>query len=136
MDLAANAYHKALEINPDDPSAHYLLSLVYLSQGKGQEALAEMEQQREGGGRGVGEALAYTAMGRKQEAQAALNKLVTQYPNEAAYQIAEVYAFRGEIDEAFTWLEKAYSQHDAGLAALKGDPLLKNLWETRATRRC
>ncbi len=129
MDLAISAYRKALEINPEDPSAHYLLSLVWLSQGKPQDALTEVQQQRDGGGRGVGEALAYFAMGHKQEADATLDKLVSRYSTEAAYQIAEVFAFRGENDRAFEWLEKAYAQRDAGLAAVKGDPLLKNLWK-------
>jgi len=38
-----------------------------------------------------------------------------------------VYAFRGENDHAFEWLERAYAQHDSGLAEIKADPLLKNL---------
>jgi hypothetical protein len=42
-------------------------------------------------------------------------------------QIAEVYAYRGETDKAFEWLERAYAQRDPGLAGIKGDPLLKNL---------
>ena len=44
-----------------------------------------------------------------------------------AFQIAEVYAFRGEADKAFEWLERAYAQRDGGLPEMKGDPLLKNL---------
>jgi len=38
-----------------------------------------------------------------------------------------VYAFRGEADRAFEWLERAYAQRDSGLAEMKGDPLLKSL---------
>ena len=52
---------------------------------------------------------------------------MSNYPNEAAYQIAEVYAMRGESDRAFEWLETARAQRDAGLSAIVGDPLLKNL---------
>ena len=44
-----------------------------------------------------------------------------------AFQIAEVYAFRGETDQAFAWLERAHAQRDGGLPQLKGDPMLKNL---------
>ena len=44
-----------------------------------------------------------------------------------AYQIAQLYAFRGETDKSFEWLERAYDQRDAGLTVLKTDPLLKNL---------
>ena len=127
LDLAIAAYEKALELNPGDPSAHYLLSLVYLARSEPQQALAEVQQQPRGAGRYVGEALAYTALGRKQEADAALKTLVSNYPNEAAYQIAEVYAVRGELDRAFEWLEMARTQRDAGLSAIVGDPLLKNL---------
>jgi hypothetical protein len=41
--------------------------------------------------------------------------------------IAEVYAYRGEADRAFEWLERAHAQRDGGLAETKGDPLLKSL---------
>ena len=43
------------------------------------------------------------------------------------YQIAIIYAFRGEKDKAFEYLEKAYSRRDRRLVYVKGDPLLKNL---------
>ncbi len=127
QELAIASYQKALELNPGDPSAHYLLSLVYLAQGRPQQALAEVGQQPRGAGRSVGEVLVYTALGRTQEADAALQTLVSDYPNEAAYQIAEVYAVRGEMANAFKWLELARTQRDAGLSAIVGDPLLKNL---------
>jgi ribosomal protein L44E len=44
-----------------------------------------------------------------------------------AYQIAEVYAFRNQSDEAFEWLDRAYAQHDVGLIGTKVEPLLKSL---------
>ncbi|MGE5716522.1 MAG: hypothetical protein ACM369_07730 [Acidobacteriota bacterium] len=43
------------------------------------------------------------------------------------FQIAEVSAYRGELDLAFQWLERARTLHDTGLLELKGDPLLRNL---------
>ncbi len=45
----------------------------------------------------------------------------------AAYQIAEAYAWQGDKDKAFEWLERAYRQQDGGLTAIKYDPLLDNL---------
>jgi hypothetical protein len=68
--------------------------------------------------------LAYHALGRKQESDRALAELIAKYQKGAAFQIAEVYAFRGEADAAFTWLERAYEQRDSGLSDVKGDPLL------------
>ena len=50
-----------------------------------------------------------------------------KYHADSAYQIAQVYAFRNQIDETFEWLERAYAQHEGNLAATKVDPLLKNL---------
>ena len=47
--------------------------------------------------------------------------------NDSAFQIAEIYAYRGETDKAFEWLERAYKQRDGGLPEMKGDPLLLSL---------
>jgi tetratricopeptide (TPR) repeat protein len=74
-----------------------------------------------------GLALAYHHLGRKKEADAALAELVAKCHAQAAFRIAEVYAFRGEPDRAFEWLERAYDERDSGLPYIKGEPLLKNL---------
>ena len=73
-----------------------------------------MEQQRDGGGRGVGEALAYIAMGRQAGGPGGTGQAGQQYSTEAAYQIAEVYAFRGEIDRAFTGWRKLIASTTPG----------------------
>jgi len=56
-----------------------------------------------------------------------LRELITKYHESHAYQIAEVYAFRNQSDEAFVWLDRAHAQRDGGLIETKVDPLLKNL---------
>ena len=45
----------------------------------------------------------------------------------AAYQIAEVHAFRGEDDLAFEWLQRAYDQRDSGVLSIKDDRLMRGL---------
>ena len=74
-------------------------------------------------------AIAYHALGRKKESDAALRELITKYHATNACEIATVYAFRNQPDEAFEWLERAYAQRDSGLMgnSLKVDPFLKNL---------
>ncbi len=129
QDLAIDAFQKSLAISPEGPEAHYLLGLVYLARSQPQQALTEFTRIPAGSERTVGEALAYSALGRKSDAEAALQKLINDYHEQAAYQIAEVYAFRGEADQAFQWLEAARAHKDAGVAAIKGDPLLKNLYK-------
>jgi hypothetical protein len=71
--------------------------------------------------------IAYHALGRKKESDAALSEIIAKYHEGSAYQIAEVYAFRNESDKAFEWLDRAYAQRDSGLIGTKVDPLLKSL---------
>lgn len=127
LEEAITAFKKALELTPDRPLVHELFGLVHLAQAHPQEALAEMEREPETIWHVHGLALAYHALGRKKESEAALADLIAKRHADAAYQIAEVYAYRGEADRAFEWLERAYSQRDGGLPRLKIDPLLKNI---------
>ena len=127
LDEAEAAIRKALELDPQFPWGHTVLSRVYLARLHPHEALAEAERDTQPEFRLQGLALAYHALAQKQESDRALAELIARHQKGAAFQIAEVYAFRGEADAAFTWLERAYEQRDAGLAEMKGDPLLKNL---------
>ena len=61
------------------------------------------------------------------ESDAALAQLTESFADVAAYQIAEVHAYRGDKDRAFEWLERARRQRDGGLAGMRRDPLLANL---------
>jgi 26S proteasome regulatory complex component, contains PCI domain len=71
------------------------------------------------------------------EADAALAQLTKDFAETAAYQIAEVYAYRGDKDKAFEWLERARRQRDPGLASLRKDPLLTNIQDDRGgTHSC
>ena len=47
--------------------------------------------------------------------------LIEHHADEAAHQIAEACAWRGEIDRAFEWLERAYIQRDSGMVYLATD---------------
>jgi hypothetical protein len=71
--------------------------------------------------------MVYSATGRKAESDAQLAKAIARNASSWASEIARVYAFRGEKDRAFEWLEKAYQARDEDLYFIKGDPLLKNL---------
>ena len=72
-------------------------------------------------------ALTYYALGRKKESDAALRELTTKYHASNAWEIATIYAFRNQTDEAFEWLDRAYAQHDPSLVTTKVEPLLKSL---------
>jgi TolB-like protein/DNA-binding winged helix-turn-helix (wHTH) protein/Flp pilus assembly protein TadD len=127
LDRAAADCKKGLELNPEVFSGPWNLSQIYIMQGRPQDALPEIELVRYGFIRAALYAIAYYALGRKKESGSALSELIAKYHAGGAYQIAEVYAFRNQSDKAFEWLDRAYTQHDDGLAYTKVDPLLKNL---------
>jgi tetratricopeptide (TPR) repeat protein len=107
------SFKKALELDPEFPRAHSWLGRVYLAQNRPELALTEMQQETHPAFRQYGLALAYSQLGREQEAAVAIKKMIEDYGQGAAFQIAEVYAFRNEPDSAMQWLEEAYRQRDA-----------------------
>ena len=125
------AINKALTLNPQLEGAHTKKSMIFLAQGDAQQALREVVQEPSDWNKLTGEALVYHALGRKKDSDAALTKLAETHHDDSQYQIAEVYAYRGEADKAFEWLERAYRERDPGLNQLKVDPLLKGLHQDR-----
>jgi TolB-like protein/DNA-binding winged helix-turn-helix (wHTH) protein/Flp pilus assembly protein TadD len=124
---AQAALQRAQELNPQLSSLHLTRGQILSSEGRQQEALAEMENETGEWEKLTGEALAYFALGRREESEVALKKLIATHQNDCAYQIAEVYADRGEIDKAFEWLDRAYRQRDPGAPELKTNPLMRGL---------
>jgi len=96
-------------------------------QGRPQNALPEIERVRPDLLRAFLYSIAYPALGREKESDAALRELIAKYHASSAFQIAEVYAFRNQSDQAFEWLNRVFAQRDGGLSATKVDPLLKSL---------
>ena len=124
---ALAALQKAQELNPQLSSLHLTNGQILLSEGRWQRALEEMEKETGEWEKLSGEALAYHALGRREESDKSLKKLIATHQNDAAYQIAEAYAYRGEVDNAFAWLDRSYRQRDPGTPEFKTDPLMKSL---------
>lgn len=124
---AEAAARRVLDVRPDSASGHLYLGYVLLERNERDAALAEMQQETTDDGKLQGLALVYHALGRKAESDAALARLIKGYAANDACSIAEVYAFRGQSDEAMHWLERAYVQKDPVVTGIKGDTLLKNL---------
>ena len=127
LDDAATAYQRAINLNSQYPIAHTFLGLVYLLQGNADKAIIEIQHESDEGWRLYGLAQAYHGANRKAEAETSLNALARKYGSESGYQVAEAYAYRGEADSAFKWLEKAYASRDGGLSEIKGDPFMKKI---------
>jgi hypothetical protein len=71
--------------------------------------------------------MAEYALGHEKASQQALDEAIAKDAQDSASSIAEVFAWQGEKDKAFEWLERAYSQREGGLSDIRTDPLLKSL---------
>ena len=132
---ARKEYTREIELNPSAPNAHAGVGLAYLAEGKFEEAATAAEQDAADWARLLGVACARWGQKRIPESDAALAELIAKFSETGAYQIAEAYGYRNEKDHAFEWLERARRQRDAGIPALRADPLLRNLhddprWDT------
>jgi tetratricopeptide (TPR) repeat protein len=72
-------------------------------------------------------AIAYHKLGRRKEAEAALQKLRDEEGDAGMYEYAVIHAQWGEPSEAIKWLERAAELKDPALIEIKADPLLDPL---------
>ena len=124
---AQQALRRALQIEPDDTYSLNQLAVVQLLQGQSSLALATFGRINDEAFRLTGIAMAEHSLGHAKESRQALDELIKKHAGDSAYEIAEVYAWRGEKDKAFEWLERAYRHNDGGLTDLKVDRLIDNL---------
>lgn len=118
---------RALDLRPNYLGGYFHLGLVYLARGDLDKARTSLQREPDAGWRLQGKSLVAYASGDQATSDAALLNLQDAHSAEMAYQIAQTHAFRNEPDRAFSWLERAYAQHDSGLPELYVDPLLSNL---------
>src|SRR6266446_174214 len=124
-DAAIASFRTVLSLSPDRGGAHMQLGTSLMQKGDAPPALAEIEQEKTETWRMIGLPMAYCAFGRKADADAALNALIAKYEKDWAYNIAYVYAFCGNADKAFEWLDKAVAYQDGGL----GEIVTENLFD-------
>lgn len=95
----------------DDVGGHHNLAGVLLLQGEAQAAFEIFDRIT-----GIEEhwlssrALALHDLGRHEEVQEMLDRLVDKYSNTEAYSIAAIYAYTGDTASAIGWIEKAIAQ--------------------------
>jgi TolB-like protein len=126
-DQADLTLRRNIELYPTAAHDHHTRTLVLLAQGKAEDALAELELEPLEAFREVDRPLALDALGRHAEADQAIAPAEKKFGDGMAYQIAYIYAARKNLDRTFYWLDRAYKQHDGGLADLKVDPYFRGL---------
>jgi serine/threonine-protein kinase len=126
LDEADAVARKAAELQPNSASSRRWQVLVAIQRGDKETALREAQLEPDESYRRFELAVAQYARGDRTAADAALADLIA-HDQGLDYQVAQVYAVRGEREKAFEWLQIAFDNHDTGMLALLVDPLLNDL---------
>ena len=121
-DDAVEALRTARTLAPDLGGVHAFLGQALIRAGQTASGLAAIREERAEHFRLIGEAIAYHSLDRPDESDAALAALIEGYERQAAFNIAYVVAFRGEVDRAFRWLDRAVDYEDPGLLEIFARP--------------
>jgi len=127
LDETEAAARKAAELQPTAAGNHRFQVFVAIQRGDGEAALREARLEPNEGYRRFELALADYTRGERRAADEALAELIAKDRDFLAYQVAQVYAWRGENDKAFEWLQVSLDTHDTGTVSLLIDPLLRGL---------
>ena len=127
LDESDAVARKAAELQPTGAGSHRFQVLIAAQRGDGEAALREAQLEPDPGFRRFELAVAHYIRGDRAAADAALADLIANAREGFAYQIAEIYALRGEKDKAFEWLQTSFDDRDAGMLGLLVDPLLRGL---------
>jgi TolB-like protein/lipoprotein NlpI len=126
-DAAIASVRTVLSLSPSRGGAHSELGTVLMLKGDATAALAEMEKEKSEVLRMIGLPMVYCALGRKADADAAFNALIAKSEKDGPYNIAYNYAFCGDADKAFEWLDKAVTYQDGGLAGIVTENLFDKI---------
>lgn len=127
-DEAEASIQKYLLMYPDAGFAHNFMGAILLARGDYEQALVEVEKDDDPFWGMYRKTMVVFAMGRTDEANTLLQQLIDEFGNSTWPNIAHVYAFRGETDAAFKWLELAYDNRDASLLEILNYPEFKSLY--------
>ena len=127
LDQAEQAFLTTLTLNPRFGGAYYELGATLLQKRDFAAAGRAFESEPIEVFRQIGLAMTYYAQGDAALSTELLHELIGSYGGKVAYYVAQIMAFRGDLDGAFEWLEKARLANDRELSAIINEPLFANL---------
>ena len=127
FDEAGAKFNKSYELAPNNQFVLPWLAKCHLLKGEPSQALSVAKRIESDSRRLWILPMAYHDLGQVQASDEALNELKTIYADETASFIAENHAWRGEIDQAFKWLDRAIDEKQYMWGSLVFDPAFSNL---------
>ena len=127
MDEAVTVNRRAIELAPGATEWHSYQVRFLVMQGRFDAAAAAADLESSERYRAFARALVRLAQKNRPEADKLRQELIDRFGGEIAFNVAELYAYAGESDQAFAWLERARTQHETTLIWLQGMPTLRTL---------
>lgn len=124
---AEEAFLTALTLNPTVGGIYYELGVTRLQRKNYVGATEAFAKEPISVFQNVGLIMTHYAQGENTVSDELLKELISNYGEQITYYIAQILSFRGEIDDAFDWLEKAQLVGDVELLNAISEPLLTNL---------
>jgi len=107
-------YRRVEELQPNRSNLEYNLGETLLLQGRYAEALERFQAESDEAYRLKGTALALYSLGRNAESDRALAEMIEKFGERWPSEVVHVHAWRGEIDEAFVWLDREFETYGPG----------------------
>ncbi len=125
LEEAEAAIRRAIELQPGAVWLHgAVLTNIEIRRGDPKAALAAAEQEPPSFFRESALAKALQIGGNRAAAEAALETLLDKGASWDPYDVAQVYAMRGDADKTFEWLEQAWKYRDPSVRNLLYDPFI------------
>lgn len=102
---------KALKLEPNAQASHSNLAMIALARGAIDEAQREAQQETNEDLKDFSLTLVRQLLD-KHTSNAALEDFIARHQKDSPFYIASVYAFRGDADNAFAWLDRAFDARD------------------------
>jgi len=126
-DDAATNVRTALALHPGHFGAWHVLGLALLANGETQAAVEAIEQETIETYRLSGLAFAHYELGQQDESDRFLAELIEKHAKEASLEVASVFAWRGDNNHAFEWLERSLENDETALANIASHYTFRNL---------
>jgi tetratricopeptide (TPR) repeat protein len=126
-DLAEDVFRRALDLYPDREGSHSSVARFITLQGRPEEAWQLLQAEKNKNFGTMVSVLILHDLGRTDEARQANQYVIDNAGDWLAYQIVENFAYMGDVDAAFQWLEITLEQRDGGMTYILGDPTLTAL---------
>ena len=120
-------YRNFLELYPDSVSVKSWLAASLAEQGRPEEGLQYLDFDSENSWQKIMSAIVLHSLGRHEEERQMQQFMIDERSDSMAFFIAMTYAWHGDPDTAFEWLDIAYEQRDLYLHHLSFNSRLANL---------